>query len=112
MEKKISIEIHIEHNVVCFKSVFVYFLQAKLETKLASLYKELIGFHSLIEEAEKPSLHPVSEHTNKAMHDRMTTRLLKSCAMIKDCCGDLVQLSLLYPSAPWVSLAFYLKKNV
>ncbi|CAG2234348.1 unnamed protein product [Mytilus edulis] len=77
---------------------------AKLETKLASLYKELIGFHSLIEEAEKPSLHPVSEHTNKAMHDRMTTRLLKSCAMIKDCCGDLVQLSLLYPSAPWPPL--------
>ncbi|XP_076104870.1 uncharacterized protein LOC143073320 [Mytilus galloprovincialis] len=77
---------------------------AKLETKLASLYKELIGFHSLIEEAEKPSLHPVSEHTNKAMHDRMITRLLKSCAMIKDCCGDLVQLSLLYPSAPWPPL--------
>ncbi|XP_052102124.1 uncharacterized protein LOC127735799 [Mytilus californianus] len=77
---------------------------AKLETKLASLYKELIGFHSLIEEAEKPSLHPVSEHTNKAMRDHMTTRLLKSCAMIKDCCGDLVQLSLLYPSAPWPPL--------
>jgi hypothetical protein len=67
--------------------------QAKLETKLASLYKTLIGFHNLIEDSEKPSLHPVSQHINKAMQDRMTTRLLKSCAMIKDCCGDLVQLS-------------------
>jgi hypothetical protein len=83
---------------------FNYSLQAKLETKLASLYKTLIGFHNLIEDSEKPSLHPVSQHINKAMQDRMTTRLLKSCAMIKDCCGDLVQLSLLYPSAPWVIL--------
>lgn len=78
-----------------------------METKLATLYKELISFHSLIEESETPSLHPVSQHANKAVHDRTVTKLLKSCAMIKDCCGDLVQLSLLYPSAPWVRLLEY-----
>jgi hypothetical protein len=39
---------------------FNYSLQAKLETKLASLYKTLIGFHNLIEDSEKPSLHQVN----------------------------------------------------
>lgn len=43
-----------------------------------------------------------SKHVASVVRDRFKTRLLKSCAMMKDCCADLLSLSLLYPCAPWV----------
>lgn len=47
-----------------------------------------------------------SNHVALAVRDRFKTQLLKSCAMMKDCCADLLSLSLLYPCAPWVILFF------
>lgn len=47
-----------------------------------------------------------SNHVALAVRDRFKTQLLKSCAMMKDCCADLLSLSLLYTCAPWVILFF------
>lgn len=85
----------------------------KLETKLASLYREMSHLHEILEpdmeEKQDPKEEQVtsSNHVASAVRDRLKTRLLKSCAMMKDCCADLLSLSLLYPCAPWPPL----KKN-
>lgn len=85
----------------------------KLETKLASLYREMIHLHEILEpdmeEKQDPKEEQVtsSNHVASAVRDRFKTQLLKSCAMMKDCCADLLSLSLLYPCAPWPPL----KKN-
>ncbi|XP_061173048.1 uncharacterized protein LOC133182285 [Saccostrea echinata] len=82
----------------------------KLETKLASLYKEMINLNEILEpgmdekQEEKEEQVASSCHIASAVRDQFKTRLLKSCAMIKDCCGDLLSLSLLYPCAPWPPL--------
>nr|XP_022329996.1 uncharacterized protein LOC111128586 [Crassostrea virginica]XP_022329997.1 uncharacterized protein LOC111128586 [Crassostrea virginica]XP_022329998.1 uncharacterized protein LOC111128586 [Crassostrea virginica] len=85
----------------------------KLETKLALLYKEMIHLHEILEpdmeenQDVKEEQVTSSKHVASAVRDRFKTRLLKSCAMMKDCCADLLSLSLLYPCAPWPPL----KKN-
>ncbi|KAL4227444.1 hypothetical protein ACF0H5_012888 [Mactra antiquata] len=75
----------------------------KLETKLSSLYKELIQLHSVLEtETGNDSAYLwSSSHVTTAARERLMTQILKSCANMKDCCSDLLELSLLYPSAPW-----------
>ncbi|KAK3098152.1 hypothetical protein FSP39_016676, partial [Pinctada imbricata] len=76
----------------------------KLETKLASLYKELIGLYELMNEGDRTNLdnhYASSSHVTNVARDRLGNQILKSCALMKDCCGDLTSLSLLYPAAPW-----------
>ena len=53
-----------------------------------------------------------SKHVASAVRDRFKTRLLKSCAMMKDCCADLLSLSLLYPCAPWVFWLIFFKNFI
>lgn len=78
--------------------------QTKLETKLSSLYKELIHLHSIMEtETNNDSAYLwTSCHVTTAARERLMTQILKSCAMMKDCSADLLDLSMLFPSAPWV----------
>lgn len=74
----------------------------------------MIHLHEILEPAMEEKQDPKEEqvtssnHVASAVRDRFKTRLLKSCAMIKDCCADLLSLSLLYPCAPWV-LSFFIK---
>ena len=44
-----------------------------------------------------------SSHVTLAPRERLMTQILKSCAIMKDCTSDLLDLSLLFPAAPWVS---------
>ncbi|KAJ8304594.1 hypothetical protein KUTeg_018177 [Tegillarca granosa] len=59
----------------------------KLETKLALLYRELITLHDLMENG---SYLTMSNHMSSMIRDRTSTKLLKSCAMMKDTCADLI----------------------
>ncbi|XP_045216264.2 girdin-like [Mercenaria mercenaria] len=79
---------------------------AKLETKLSSLYKDLIHLHSIMEtEINNDSAYLwTSCHVTTAARERLMTQVLKSCALMKDCSSDLLDLSVLYPSAPWPPL--------
>lgn len=84
---------------------------AKLETKLSLLYKELISLHSKLEQDQQVSqvTSPCmwsSSHVTLAARERLMTQILKSCAMMKDCTSDLLDVSLLFPAAPWVVLLF------
>ncbi|XP_060563014.1 uncharacterized protein LOC132722523 [Ruditapes philippinarum] len=78
----------------------------KLETKLSSLYKDLIQLHSIMEpENDSDSAYLwTSCHVTTPARDRLMTQILKTCAVMKECSSDLLDLSLLYPSAPWPPL--------
>ena len=43
-----------------------------------------------------------SGHVTHCVRERLSTQILKSCAIMKDCTDNLLELSLLFPSAPWV----------
>ena len=90
---------------VFFSDEKVFLFQTKLETQLSSLYKELIYLNtSLEEEASSDSAYMwTSCHVTSAVRERLQTQLLKTCALMKNSCASLLDLSLLFPSAPWVS---------
>lgn len=82
---------------------------AKLETKLSTLYRELISLHSQLEQDQQVSQVTshcmwTSGHVTLAARERLMTQILKSCAMMKDCTSDLLDVSLLFPAAPWPPL--------
>ncbi|XP_069137315.1 uncharacterized protein [Argopecten irradians] len=84
---------------------------SKLETKLSSLYKDLTQLHEILE-TPHDTLVMTSSCMASVIRDRASTQLLRSCARLKDCCGDLLSLSLLYPSAPWPPLKKSMLKEV
>ncbi|WAR00269.1 hypothetical protein MAR_024641, partial [Mya arenaria] len=43
-------------------------------------------------------------HVTQASRERLATQILTSCARLKECSSDLMELSLLYPCAPWPPL--------
>jgi hypothetical protein len=43
-----------------------------------------------------------SSHVTTPARERLMTQILKTCAVMKECSSDLLDLSILYPSAPWV----------
>ncbi|KAL5004560.1 hypothetical protein ScPMuIL_018016 [Solemya velum] len=73
----------------------------KLESSMCSLYKDLIKLHSLMEE-EIPQTRPLvtSDHMTASHYNRTESQLLKCCALTRECCQGLMELSLLHPSAP------------
>ncbi|XP_052795516.1 uncharacterized protein LOC128228315 [Mya arenaria] len=78
----------------------------KLESKLSSLYCDLIHLHSIMEEETKNESACLwtSCHVTQASRERLATQILTSCARLKECSSDLMELSLLYPCAPWPPL--------
>ena len=80
--------------------------QTQLESKLSSLYRDLIHLHaSMEEETGNDSAYLwTSCHVTQAARERLMTQVLKSCAQMKNCTSDLLELSILYPSAPWVKI--------
>ncbi|OWF44479.1 uncharacterized protein LOC110458338 [Mizuhopecten yessoensis] len=84
---------------------------SKLEGKLSSLYKDLTQLHEIMENPQDGSV-MTSGCVASVIRDRASTQLLRSCARLKDCCGDLLSLSLLYPSAPWPPLKKSMLKDV
>ena len=90
-------------TLIFYKKLFFCIFKSKLEGKLSTLYKELISLHGLMaEESNCPYQIWTSSHVTQAIRERLTTQTLKSCAIMKDCTDDLLELSLLFPSAPWV----------
>ncbi|KAL3866767.1 hypothetical protein ACJMK2_044043 [Sinanodonta woodiana] len=78
---------------------------SKLETKLSMLYRELVCLHELLsDDGQQNRYHLSSSHLAMAVKDRHDTQLLKACAMCSDCASDLLDLSLLFPAAPWPPL--------
>lgn len=71
-----------------------------MESKLCQLYKELIGLNECLRSVNPSSL--LAGHVNCAEKNRMETMLLKTCVGLQDVSDDLMALSLLCPSAPWV----------
>lgn len=76
------------------------YMQSHLECKLAELYGQLIQLKGSLETGPpnlsrtKRLLQPIKDHCC----DHVT----KSCKLIGECCHDLLCLSLLLPTAPWV----------
>ena len=74
-------------------------MQSVLESKLAKLYGELAGLQSSLAampDAVPTLFRPVAEH--HLGHVTLTRE------MLSECCHDLMCLSLLVPSVPWVGV--------
>nr|KAG5706551.1 hypothetical protein BaRGS_028722 [Batillaria attramentaria] len=76
----------------------------QLESKLSTLYKELIKVSQSLEVKSWANHDPLSSHVAGAVRERVQTVVLRAGAMARDCAADLLSLSLLYPSAPWPPL--------
>lgn len=70
--------------------------QSKLESKLSILYKDLIQLQKALE------INGIQGSI--AEKKRLDSIISKTSVNIKDAADDLLSLSLLCPSAPWVSL--------
>ncbi|XP_005089433.2 uncharacterized protein LOC101861405 [Aplysia californica] len=83
---------------------------AQLESKLCTVYKELIGVHEQMQSLHIGHVHGGS--MNCAEQERLMEKLLKSLLVVKDATDDLLALSLLCPSSPWPVLSRPLTKEV
>ena len=43
-----------------------------------------------------------SEHISQPIRDRLASHVTTVTDMLRDCCEDLLSISVLYPAAPWV----------
>ncbi|KAK7116163.1 uncharacterized protein [Littorina saxatilis] len=77
---------------------------AQLESKLSTLYKELIKVSENLTDRGRANQDPAAGHMSSAVQEREGTVILKASAMARDCAADLLSLSLLVPSAPWPPL--------
>ncbi|XP_013381684.1 uncharacterized protein LOC106152590 isoform X2 [Lingula anatina] len=76
---------------------------AKLESKLTNLYKQLTRLkHSLDTtlSLEATVIQSASHHLSSVVFDELSNNARKSCDMLKDCCQDLLSLSVVIPNAP------------
>lgn len=86
----------------------VYIPQSKLESKLSKLYKHLLLLAESLHQTKKSSNESVpimldsSEHIGQPIRDHFKTRLEGTTDILHECCHDLLSLSVLLPSAPWV----------
>lgn len=83
-----------------------YFLQSALESELSQLFKHLHGTRQTLSLILAPHQEPDSPavHTPPtAVYARLLNQSHHCCAILDRCCLDLLTLSLIVPSAPWVS---------
>ena len=75
------------------------FFQGELEAKLADLFGELVKLRSSLQTA------PVSPaFLMEPMREHCSDHVMSCCEIISDCCHDLLSLSLMVPTIPWVSM--------
>ena len=79
-------------------------IQAQLESKLSLLYKELIKVSKHLTSRARDGPEAGQSHMSSAVREREGTVVLRAAAMARDCASDLLSLSLLVPSAPWVRM--------
>ncbi|KAK6188220.1 hypothetical protein SNE40_004448 [Patella caerulea] len=84
----------------------------QLESKLSQLYKELIKLTESLCETDDPVKKITSDHIAKCFKERLTSDIVKSSTLCRDCSTDLLSLSLLYPAAPWSALKRPILKDV
>ena len=80
-------------------------MQAQLESKLSTLYKELIKVSEHLTGRARTGQDAAASHMSSAVREREGTVVLRAGAMARDCASDLLSLSLLVPSAPWVRMS-------
>ena len=100
-----------EPKKLSYYQLLFLLIQGYLETKLSKLYGELVGLQSSLSSLPDsvPTLfHPVLKH--------QLSHVTSTCDLVGECCHELMCLSLLVPTAPWVGDAFNcyiaLNKNV
>ena len=77
---------------------------AKLESNLVILYKELLVLLNSIQPLTSVR-HEVNKELPVIVYDQVAANLAKSCKLLKDSSTELLQLSVLVPSAPWSKIS-------
>lgn len=78
---------------------------SRLESKLCKLYKNMVCLKETLQ--TQSSSTPVvltSEHIAQPIKERLASHVTAVSDMLRDCSGDLLCLSVLYPAAPWPPL--------
>ena len=90
---------------------FFPLFQAKLESKLFALQKQLQSLHqslSTIWSHDNQTSYLTNQHVALPVNQRLSGQLAKCGKSLQECCQDLLVLSILTPAAPWVSATFML----
>ena len=77
--------------------------QAKLESKLAELYRHMMVVNQSLQMIVSPDKSLANHELPLAFYARLWGQVSKACRMLKDSSGELLDLSVLVPAAPWVS---------
>ena len=83
-------------------SLFLTF-QAKLESKLAELYKHMMVVNQSLQMIVSPDKSLANHELPLAFYARLWGQVCKACRLLKESSGELLELSVLVPAAPWVS---------
>ncbi|KAM7441086.1 hypothetical protein ABFA07_009811 [Porites harrisoni] len=86
---------------------------SKLESKLCKLYKNMVCLmESLQNHCSPTSVVLKSEHVAQPIRERLAGHVTAVSDMLRDCCEDLLCLSILYPAAPWPPLKKVIREDL
>lgn len=86
---------------------------SRLESKLCKLYKNMVCLNEMLqlENSSQPASLS-SEHISQPIRDRLEGHVTTVTDILRDCCQDLLSLSVLYPAAPWPPLKKVIREDL
>ena len=95
-------------EMLIFTNNLLIYFQAKLESKLFSLHRQLLGLHQSLTVTWSHDHQPMqltNQHQSLAAKQRLSGLLAQCQKSISESCSDLLSLSILVPAAPWVRIS-------
>ncbi|XP_022803404.1 uncharacterized protein LOC111340771 isoform X2 [Stylophora pistillata] len=85
----------------------------RLESKLCKLYKNMVCLNEMLQlEISSQPASLSSEHISQPIRDRLEGHVTTVTDILRDCCQDLLSLSVLYPAAPWPPLKKVIREDL
>ncbi|PFX17499.1 uncharacterized protein LOC111340771 isoform X1 [Stylophora pistillata] len=86
---------------------------SRLESKLCKLYKNMVCLNEMLQlEISSQPASLSSEHISQPIRDRLEGHVTTVTDILRDCCQDLLSLSVLYPAAPWPPLKKVIREDL
>lgn len=86
---------------------------SRLESKLCKLYKNMVCLNEMLQlETSSQPASLSSEHISQPFRDRLEGHVTTVTDILRDCCQDLLSLSVLYPAAPWPPLKKVIREDL
>lgn len=86
---------------------------SRLESKLCKLYKNMVCLNEMLQlETSSQPASLSSEHISQPIRDRLEGHVTTVTDILRDCCQDLLSLSVLYPAASWPPLKKVIREDL